>query len=112
MNSENFSLNGVIKRIGNYNLERKLHKLKNCSFIGIEHKPTVVLKTNNMVEPRPDLPADNLNSQFSISNGILCLMLDTATTQAEIGRSWEAISNDIDIVEAYDLARQNEQVRN
>ena len=65
-----------------------------------------------MVEPRPHLPVDNLNSQFSISNGLFCLMLDTATTRAEIGRSWAAISNDIDIVEAYDLARQNEQVRN
>ena len=65
-----------------------------------------------MVEPRPNLPADNLNSQFTISNGLFCLMLDNTTTQAEIGRSWAAISNDIDIVEAYDLARQNEQVRN
>ena len=58
-----------------------------------------------MVEPRPHLPADNLNSQFNVSNGLFCLMLDTATTRAEIGRSWAAISNDIDIVEAYDLAR-------
>ena len=65
-----------------------------------------------MVERRSHLPADNLTSQFSISNGLFCLMLDTATTRAEIGHSWAAISNDIDIVEAYDLARQNEQVRN
>lgn len=65
-----------------------------------------------MGEPRPHLPVDNFNSQFSISNGLFCLMLDTATTRAEIGRSWAAISNDIDIVEAYDLARQNEQVIN
>jgi hypothetical protein len=65
-----------------------------------------------MVEPRPQLPVDNLHSQFSISNGLLCLMLDIATTRAEIGRSWVAISNDIDIVEAYDLARQNEPVKN
>ena len=65
-----------------------------------------------MVEPRPHLPVDNLNSQFSISNGIFCLMLDTATTRAEIGQGWAAISNNIDIVEAYDLARHNEQVRN
>ena len=65
-----------------------------------------------MVEPRPDLPTDNLNSQFSISNGFFCLMLDTATTRAKRGRSWVAISNDMDIVEAYDLARDNEQVRN
>ena len=65
-----------------------------------------------MVEPRPHLPVDNLNSQFSISNGLFYLMLDTITTRVEIGHSWVAISNDIDIVEAYDLARQNEQVRN
>ena len=65
-----------------------------------------------MVEPRPHLLVHNLNSQFSISNGLFCLMSDTTTTRAEIGRSWAAISNDIDIVEAYDLARQNEQVRN
>ena len=65
-----------------------------------------------MVEPRLHLPVDNLNSQFSISNGLFCLMLDIVTTRAEIGGSWAAISNDIDIVEAYDLARQNEQVRN
>lgn len=58
-----------------------------------------------MVEPHPHLPVDNLNSQLSISNGLFSLMLDIATTQAEIGRSWAAISNDIDIVEAYDLAR-------
>ena len=61
-----------------------------------------------MVEPCPHLPLDSLNSQFSISNGLFYLMLDTATTRAEIGRSWVAISNDIDIVEAYDLAKQNE----
>ena len=65
-----------------------------------------------MVEHRPHLPVDNLNSQFSISNGLFCLMLDTATTRAKIGHRWIAISNNIDIVEAYDLARQNEQVRN
>ena len=65
-----------------------------------------------MVEPHPHLLVGNLNSQFSISNGLFYLMLDTTTTRAEIGRSWAAISNDIDIVEAYDLARQNEQVRN
>ena len=58
-----------------------------------------------MVEPRPHLPVDNLNSQFSISNGLFCLMLYTTTTRAEIGRSWAAISNDIDIVEACDLAK-------
>ena len=67
-----------------------------------------------MVEPCPHhlLPVDNLSSQYSISNGLFCLMLETAITQAEIGRSWVAISNDIDIMEAHDLARQNEQIRN
>jgi hypothetical protein len=60
-----------------------------------------------MVDPWPHhlLPVDNLNSQFSISNGLFYLMLETATTWAEIGWSWVAISNDIDIVEAQDLAR-------
>ena len=60
-----------------------------------------------MVEPRPHhlLPVDNLNSQFSISNGLFYLMLEIATTRAEIGRSWVAISIDIDMVEAQDLAR-------
>ena len=40
-----------------------------------------------MVEPRPHhlLPVDNISSQFSISNGLFCLMLETATTRAEIG---------------------------
>ena len=61
-----------------------------------------------MVEPHPQLPVDNLHSQFSISNGLFCLVLDTATTRAERGCSWVAISNNIDIVEVYDLARQNE----
>ena len=67
-----------------------------------------------MVEPHPHhlLPVDNLNSQFSILNGLFCLMLETATTRAEIGRSWAVISNDIDIVEAQELARQNGQIRN
>lgn len=58
-----------------------------------------------MVEPRPNLPTYNLNSQFSISNGLFCLMLDTATTRIEIERSWTTISNDVDIVEAYDLVQ-------
>ena len=39
-------------------------------------------------------------------------MLETAINWAKIGRSWAAISNDIDIAEAQDLARQNRQVRN
>ena len=67
-----------------------------------------------MVEPHPHhlLPVDNLSSQYSISNGLLCLMLETAITRAEIGWSWVAISNAIDIVEAQDLARQNGQIGN
>ena len=67
-----------------------------------------------MVEPRPHhlLPVDNLSSQYSISNGLFCLMLETAITRVEIGRRWIAISNDIDITEAQDLARQNGQIRN
>ena len=67
-----------------------------------------------MVEPRPHhlLPVDNLSSQYSISNGLFCLMLETAITRAEIGRSWAAISNDIDIEESHDLARHNGQIRN
>ena len=65
-----------------------------------------------MVERCPHLPVNNLNSQFSISNGLFCVMLDTATTWVEIGQSWAAISNYIDIVEVYDLAKHNEQVRN
>lgn len=67
-----------------------------------------------MVEPCPHhlLPMDNLSSQYNISNGLFCLMLETAINRAEIGRSWATISNDIDIAEAWDLARQNIQVRN
>ena len=62
-----------------------------------------------MVEPHPHhlLLVDNLSSQYSISNGLFCLMLETAITRAELGRRWVAISNDIDIAEAQDLAKQN-----
>ena len=35
-------------------------------------------------------------------------MLETTTTRAEIGRSWVAISQEIDAVEAQDLNRQNQ----
>ena len=42
----------------------------------------------------------NLSSQYNISNGLFSLMLDTATTREEIGRSWVVISNDIDIANA------------
>ena len=67
-----------------------------------------------MVEPRIHnlLLVDNLSSQYSISNDLFCLMLDTAITRAEIGQSWEAISNYIDISKARDLARHNRQIRN
>ena len=67
-----------------------------------------------MVEPSPRHPQllDNLNSQYSISNGPFCLMLDTAITRAEIGRSWVAISQEIDVAKAQNLDRQNRQIRN
>lgn len=35
-------------------------------------------------------------------------MLETATTRTEIGRSWAAISQEIDAVEAQDIGRQNQ----
>ena len=50
----------------------------------------------------------NLNTQYSISNGLFSLMLETATTRAEIGRSWDAISQEIDAAEAQDINRQNQ----
>ena len=54
----------------------------------------------------------NLSSQYSISNGLFSLMLDTATTKEEIGRSWAVISNDIDIVDAQEQVRQVRKNRN
>ena len=67
-----------------------------------------------MVKLSPHHPQllDNLNSQYSISNRIFCLMLDTTTTRAEIGQSWVAISQEIDVAEAQELDRQNRQLRN
>ena len=67
-----------------------------------------------MVEPSPHHPQllDNFSSQYNITNGLFCLMLETATNQVETGRCWATISNDIDVAEAQDLARQNRQVRN
>ena len=67
-----------------------------------------------MVELSPHHPQllDNLNSQYIISNGIFFLMLDTTTTRAEIGRSWDAISQEIDVAEAQELDIQNRQFRN
>ena len=58
-----------------------------------------------MVEPSLHHPQllDNLNSQYSISNGIFFLMLDTTTTKVEIGRSWDAISQEIDVAKAQEL---------
>ena len=63
-----------------------------------------------MVEPIPNHPQllGNLNTQYSISNGLLCLMLETTTTRAKIGRSWDAISQEIDAAEDQDLNRQNQ----
>ena len=67
-----------------------------------------------MVEPSLHHPQllDNINSQYSISNGLFFLMFDTTTTRAEIGRSWATISQDIDVAEAQELDRQNRQLRN
>ena len=63
-----------------------------------------------MVEPIPHHAQllGNLNTQYSISNGLFCLMLETATTRAEIGRSWVAISQEIDVAEAQDIGRENQ----
>ena len=63
-----------------------------------------------MVESNPHHPQllGNLNNQYSISNGLFCLMLDIATTRADIGRSWVAISQEIDVAEAQELCRQNQ----
>ena len=67
-----------------------------------------------MVKPSLHHPQllHNLNSQYSISKGLFCLMLDTATTRVEIGRSSAAISQEIDVAEAQELDRQNKQLRN
>jgi len=67
-----------------------------------------------MVEPNPHHPQllDNLNNQYSISNGLFCLMLDTTTTRVEIGRSWATISQEIDVAEDQELGTQNQQRRN
>ena len=63
-----------------------------------------------MVEPTPNHPQllGNLNTQYSISNGLFCLMLETTTTGAKIGRSWAAISQEIDAAKAQDIDRQNQ----
>ena len=63
-----------------------------------------------MVKPIPHHPQllGNLNTQYSIFNGIFCLMLETSTTRAEIGRSWAAISQEIDAAEAQDIGRKNQ----
>ena len=49
-----------------------------------------------MVELTPNHPQllGNLNPQYSISNGLFSLMLETATTRVQIGRTWIAISQD------------------
>lgn len=63
-----------------------------------------------MVEPNPHHPQllGNFKNQYNISNGLFCLMLDTTITRAEIGRSWVAISQEIDATEAQELGRQNQ----
>ena len=63
-----------------------------------------------MVKPIPHHPQllGNLNTQYGISNGLFCLMLETTTTRVEIGRSWAAISQEIDAAEAQELGRQNQ----
>ena len=63
-----------------------------------------------MVEPTPNQfqLLGNLNTQYIISNGLFSLMLETTTTRAKIGRSWVAISQEIDAAEAQDLNRQNQ----
>ena len=63
-----------------------------------------------IVEPIPHHPQllGKLNTQYSISNGVFYLMLETATTRAEIGRSRAAISQEIDAAEAQDIGRQNQ----
>lgn len=63
-----------------------------------------------MVEPTPNQLQllVKLNTQYNISNGLFSLMLETTTTRAEIGRSWAAISQEIDAAEAQDLNRQNQ----
>ena len=67
-----------------------------------------------MVEPTPNHPQllVNLNTQYSISNGMFSLLLETATTRAEIGRTWAAISQEIDAAEAQDLNRKNQYFKN
>ena len=67
-----------------------------------------------MVEQSPNHPrlVYNLSSQYSISNDLFCVMLETATSRAELGRSWTVISHDIDLEERQDLIRQQERHRN
>ena len=61
-----------------------------------------------MVEQSPNHPrlVYNLSSQYSITNGLFCVMLETTTSRAELGRSWVVISHDIDLAERQDLIRQ------
>ena len=67
-----------------------------------------------MVEQSPNHPrlVYNLSSQYSITNGLFCVMLEIATSSAKLGRSWVVISHDIDLVERQDLIRQQERHRN
>ena len=63
-----------------------------------------------MVEPTSNHPQllGNLNIQYSISNGLFSLMVETTTTRAKIGRSWDAISQEINAAEAQDIDRKNQ----
>ena len=67
-----------------------------------------------MVEQSPSHPrlVYDLSSQYSISNGLFCVMLETATSRLEYGRSGVVISHDIDLAKRKDLIRQQERDRN
>lgn len=48
---------------------------------------------------QPDL-SQGFDDQFKISHDLFNLMLDTRKTREAIERSWNAISHDIDLVDA------------
>ena len=62
-----------------------------------------------MVEPNPHHPQllGNLNNWYNISNGLFCLMSESSSIRAELGRSWATISQEINVEEAQELGRQN-----
>lgn len=47
----------------------------------------------------PNISHD-LSNQYTISNSLFNMMLDTTRTREELGRSWVVISHDIDIFDA------------